>query len=225
MNSKTSSTNQRTLILLSILFLACFLSLAVWRNSLLSVNQSVNLWSANLHLGSGVMQGVFVVSDLFDTVVLFVASLPIAAILFYKKYKTDAFLLVGAMGVDAVVLTALKTLVVSPRPLDGLILEDSYSFPSGHVTSIIVLLGILTFIMWRNSQTLKPKIAMGVVSAVLIIMVAFDRIILNVHWLTDILAAPFLALFIVSTAILVIPPLIGKLQKSGSLSFLFGSKA
>lgn len=201
----TKST--KTLTLIAVLSIACFLALAYWQNPFTGINQSVNLWAANLNLSSGLTQAARLVSEVFDSTVLFVVSLPIAALLLYKKHKTEAFLLVGAMGVNAIVLTGVKTLTAVPRPLNGLILEDGFSFPSGHVTSTIVLLGMLTFLVWQNTKSLSPKIAMTALTAALATVIALDRLILNVHWFTDVLAAPFLAMFLLAVSILTIQSL------------------
>ena len=98
MKSKIKSPNQRVLILISILSIACFIPLALWQTHLSEINQSVNLWAANLQLGNEFTQVACIVSDLFDTTVMLVVSLPIAGLLFYRKHKADALLLVGVMG-------------------------------------------------------------------------------------------------------------------------------
>ena len=210
MNNKT---NQYMLILISAISIACFLPLAFWQTPFTGLNQTVNLWSANLNLGSGFTQAASTISEIFDTTILLALSLPIAGLLLFKKHKADALLLVGVMGVDAVVLSVIKSLVASPRPLNGLIIEEGYSFPSGHVTTTIVLLGMLTFLVWQTLKTLRPKIAMIALTAVMAFAMAFDRIYLNVHWLTDVLAAPFLALFLLAASILVMQSLTGWYNK------------
>jgi undecaprenyl-diphosphatase len=219
MNSKNKSTN--ILILLAILSMACFLIFAFWQNPLFAVNESVNMWAANLNLSNGLTQAARMVSEGFDTTVLFVVSLPIAALLFYKKHHTEAFLLGGVMGVDAIALALIKSFVASSRPLNGLIIENGFSFPSGHVTSTIVLFGMLTFLVWQNTKSLSPKIAMTALTTGLATIVALDRIILNVHWLTDVLAAPFLALFLLAVSILALQTVVGQHKRHSNLE---GSK-
>ncbi|MGD6809482.1 MAG: phosphatase PAP2 family protein [Candidatus Bathyarchaeia archaeon] len=220
MNTTDNSlTNQRVLILISVLSIACFLPLTFWHNPFFGLNQPVNLWAANLQLGNEFTQAANLVSKLFDTTVLLACSLPIAAVLFYKKYKADALLLVGVMGVDAIALSIIKSFVVSPRPLNGLVFEDGSSFPSGHVTTTIVLFGLLTFFVWQTLKSVRPKIAMAALTLALTVAVGFDRIYLNVHWLSDVLAAPFLALFILATSLLIMQCLTGWYNKRHNAVF------
>lgn len=114
-------------------------------------------------------------------------------------------MLLGAMAAAALLLQVLKTVVASPRPLNALITEGDYSFPSGHLTSILVLLGMLTYIAY---QTNKPAFKILVVAtSVLGALMALDRLYLNIHWLSDVIAAPFLALFIVTGTIVIIESL------------------
>jgi undecaprenyl-diphosphatase len=218
-NSKTKPANPRVLLLISVFSLVCFLPLAFWQTPFFELNQSVNLWAANLQLGSGLTQAASVISKLFDTAILLGVSLPIAALLFYKKYKTDALLLVGVMGVDAIALSVIKSFVASPRPLNGLVFEDGFSFPSGHVTTTIVLFGLLTFFVWQTLKSVRPKIAMAALTAALTVAVGLDRIYLNVHWLSDVLAAPFLALFILATSLLIMQCLMGWYNKRHNAAF------
>jgi len=224
MKSKIKSPNQRVLIVTSILSITCFILFALWQTHLSEINQSVNLWAANLQLSNGFTQAACIVSELFDTTVLLVVSLPIAGLLFYRKHKADALLLVGVMGADAVALYVIKTLAAIQRPLNGVILMDGFSFPSGHVTSTIVLFGMLTFLVWQNQKHYRPTIAMAALTAVLAVFMGFDRIVLNVHWLTDVLAAPFLALFILAISILVFQ-ILKRRHNTRQSDVLFDSKA
>jgi undecaprenyl-diphosphatase len=107
------------------------------------------------------------------------------------------------MGADAALLQAAKTFITSPRPTNALITDVDNSFPSGHLTSTIVFVGMLTYLAWQNRKTIH-KLCIAAVGPALILVVGFDRIYLNMHWLSDILAAPFLALFIIAATILTI---------------------
>jgi len=99
------------------------------------------------------------------------------------------------MAGDVLLVEFFKAIIASPRPLNGIIVETGYSFPSGHTTSSIVLFGILVYIVWRQWKNMKVKVlAVGLyVSEVGV--VGFDRIYLNVHWFSDVLGALFLGAF------------------------------
>ncbi len=125
-------------------------------------------------------------------------------------------MLLGAMAADALLLQILKTTVASPRPFNSLIPEGDFSFPSGHLTSILVLLGMLTYFAYQNQ---KPSLKLfAIITPVLGVLMALDRLYLNIHWLSDIIAAPFLALFIVTATVLVIESLADwQLKKHGAV--------
>ncbi len=120
------------------------------------------------------------------------------------------FLLRGGFGADAwvvlafvasVVLEALyKMALYHPGPprgtghRDGPSLTDLLrggtnlnSFPSGHMVRTVVAYGLLAFVVrrlapWRTARELAIPIA-----AVLIIVEAFDRLYLDVHWESDVI--------------------------------------
>ena len=99
------------------------------------------------------------------------------------------------MGGDALLVEFFKTIIASPRTLNGIIFETGYSFLSGHTTSSVVLFGILVYVAWQRWKNVKVKVlAVGLyVSEVGV--VGFDRIYLNVHWFSDVLGALFLCAF------------------------------
>ncbi|HSV48918.1 MAG TPA: phosphatase PAP2 family protein [Candidatus Acidoferrales bacterium] len=203
-NSKHGNrlTNRRLLTAVAIVALVCFLAITLTRPYFDGVNSAVNLWATGIQT-PGLTEAANLLSTAFDTKILIALSLPLVGLLLYKGYTEKAGLLVGAMGADALLLQGAKTLIVSPRPLNGLIAETDFSFPSGHVTSTIVFVGMLSYLVWENRKTIS-KLCIAAVGPALVAIVAFDRLYLNVHWLSDVLAAPFLGLFIIAATILIV---------------------
>jgi membrane-associated phospholipid phosphatase len=195
-------TKQRSLLAAAVVALLCFIAVFAARPYFTDINSTVNIWAASIQT-PGLTQAATVIADCFDTITLLAVTLPLVGILLYKGSTLKACLLIGAMGADAALLQAAKTFITSPRPTNALIIDVDNSFPSGHLTSTIVFVGMLTYLAWQNRKTIH-KLCIAAVGPALILVVGFDRIYLNMHWLTDILAAPFLALFIIAATILLV---------------------
>jgi undecaprenyl-diphosphatase len=184
--------SQRKEELGALLFLVCFLFVAYFRGAFYSINLDVNSWATTFNMGF-FTETAKLISVGFDTVPLMAVSLVTAFFLFIFHYRRYSVLLLSAMAGDALLVEFFKTLIASPRPLNGIIVEAGYSFPSGHTTSSVVLFGILVYIAWRRWKNVKV-LAVGLyVSEVCV--VGFDRIYLNVHWFSDVLGALFLGAF------------------------------
>jgi undecaprenyl-diphosphatase len=119
----------------------------------------------------------------------------IAVYLFCRHYRNEALLAVGAMLGEFLIVTILKRLIHSTRPLNGIIPETGFSFPSGHATAAVVFLGLLTYLIWKHFKSRNWRILSGVFLASISLLVGFSRIYLNVHWLSDVLGAYALGVF------------------------------
>jgi undecaprenyl-diphosphatase len=77
------------------------------------------------------------------------------------------------------------------RPVldDPLLTLSSYSFPSGHVAASTLMYGLL--VVWIFTRTRSPfvRVASLVVAFCAIALVAFSRMYLGVHYLSDVVAA------------------------------------
>jgi undecaprenyl-diphosphatase len=109
---------------------------------------------------------------------------------------------VGAMLGDAVILETIKMAIHSARPLNELINESSFSFPSGHTSGSVVFCGLLTYLAWQHWKSSKVKTSSSMLSVIVTSIVGFDRIYLNVHWFSDVLGGYLLGIFWLTFSIL-----------------------
>lgn len=116
----------------------------------------------------------------------------------------------GGFGADALVVGAFfgavalellyKNLLFHPGPprslshSDGPSLTDLLvgtrlhnSFPSGHMVRTVVVYGLLAFVVRRLSPSPTVRALAIPVAVVIIVVEAFDRIYLDVHWESDVI--------------------------------------
>jgi len=170
------------------------LLIAFLRSSFSTVDANVNSWAVSIQ-STAFTQIAKLIHYGFDTIALFIITLLVAVYLLYKHYRNDALLLVGVMLGDFLIVAILKRLVHSARPLNGIIQETGFSFPSGHAMAAVVLLGLLTYFIWQHFKSRNVKILSGVLFILISLVVGFSRIYLNVHWLSDVVGAYALGIF------------------------------
>lgn len=65
------------------------------------------------------------------------------------------------------------------------------SFPSGHATSAIAVYGFIAYILSRHAVSIRRRFEIVFWSAILIVLIGFSRMLLSVHYASDV-AAGFL---------------------------------
>ena len=168
--------------------------MAQLKSDFVTIDLQTNSWAATIQ--TGLLNAIAVViAYIFDATSLAAVSLILAAYLFYSNYRRYSVLLLAAMGGDALIVAIAKTVVHSPRPLNGLLYDTSFSFPSGHTTASIVFCGLLTYLIWQHWKSPKAKTVSTALSISVISIVGFDRVYLNVHWVSDVIGGCLLGLF------------------------------
>jgi len=113
-----------------------------------------------------------------------------------KRYKT-AFEVVVAGLSTAVITHSLKFYFAIPRPELVLNPPESFAFPSGHSSGSTVFYTVVSIFI---AQQLPDKNKWMSYAAFLIpvILISLSRVLLGVHWFTDIIGGMLLGLCIVS---------------------------
>jgi undecaprenyl-diphosphatase len=173
--------------------LIAFMLVLLFRDRFATIDSGINLWVPSIQSNS-LTTVALAVSFVFDTYSLLVMTLAISAFLFIKSYRRESLLLLVAMGGDAVLVDIFKSLVHSPRPLNGLVADSGFSFPSGHTTGSIVFCGLIAYFAWQRWKTPKPRTLVVTLSVTISAAVGFDRLYLNVHWFSDVLGGVMLGL-------------------------------
>lgn len=118
----------------------------------------------------------------------------------------DPLLLIGAMLASTALSTIIKAVVARPRPPEGLMtvpgVESSFSFPSGHTIGAATLVLVSGYLVWTRHHSRRVAVVWTVASVVIVGVVAFSRLYLGYHFVTDVLAAVSLAVAVLGGVII-----------------------
>ncbi|HLR63460.1 MAG TPA: phosphatase PAP2 family protein [Lentibacillus sp.] len=85
--------------------------------------------------------------------------------------------------------TLIKGLVERERP--RILLEanaEGYSFPSGHAMTSLVCYGLFVYFIVKKITSQKTVLGIKIAFALLVFLIGISRYIINVHYLTDVIA-------------------------------------
>jgi membrane-associated phospholipid phosphatase len=93
----------------------------------------------------------------------------------------------GGMMLDALLKVAFRR--ARPTLSDLTAVLHTYSFPSGHVMAATLLYGVAAAYLTTRLTAWRSGVIAVIVACFLVTIVAFSRVYLGVHYLSDVLAA------------------------------------
>ncbi len=131
-------------------------------------------------------------------------SIVILALMILARKVRAAWFFVLALLASQLSSSLLKHLLERnrPDPVNALIEQGGYSFPSGHALGAFVFYGIIGYFLYFFAARQYQKIAAVLSSLAIILLIGISRLYLGVHWLSDVIAgwlmgAAILLVFIV----------------------------
>jgi membrane-associated phospholipid phosphatase len=141
------------------------------------------------HLSYGTLSFFSVITRLGDPEFLIVVSTVVAVGLLALRRRTLAGAWIVATVSGAFLNRLLKTVFERARPLHdhGLVTETSWSFPSGHASGSMLVYGLLGYLIVRHTPR-GWHVPVALTSVAMIVFVGSSRVLLQVHYLSDVLA-------------------------------------
>ncbi len=115
----------------------------------------------------------------------------------YYTLITTLSLVGGYLGI-----TIVKYMVERLRPEHGFIIQNGFSFPSAHAVIVTIFFTLLIYIFVIKTKSLIKREIAIVGCVVLVLLTAFSRVYLGVHWLSDVIAGIGFGLFWTTLVIL-----------------------
>ena len=117
--------------------------------------------------------------------VLLPLAVTVALWLAWRRSWHTAAYWVGVAAFGELLVQLLKFTLGRRRPLDLYTGVQLFSFPSGHAVVTTVMLGFLAFLLSRR-QTMRTRLVIAAIAGLYVALVAFSRLYLGAHWLSDV---------------------------------------
>lgn len=134
---------------------------------------------------------LYVITTLASTAGIVVLLVFTMVLFLRKKALSDFKYVVGNVAVAVVLMQTLKLIIKRVRPAWKWIVQDGFSYPSGHTISAFVFYGTLILLV---NKKVKGKLRKPLISllSLMIILTGISRVYFGVHYLTDVLASVIL---------------------------------
>ena len=135
------------------------------------------------------------VTSLINTPVIMTWVAVLAGFFLYKKWWSEAILLIGNLALTGLLVAFLKNIYQRSRPaIQHLIEEGGFSFPSGHALASTLIFGTLLIIVSQRIKSVQTKRILQSLMVVMIFIIMTSRVYLGVHYPTDVLGSFLLGL-------------------------------
>ncbi|MCU0760136.1 MAG: phosphatase PAP2 family protein [Steroidobacteraceae bacterium] len=141
------------------------------------------------HLGERALAFFGAVTHLGDPALLWGIALAVAAVLAWRREWQLALAWSLVTGGGALLNRLLKSLFARTRPVPdhGYASADGFSFPSGHASGSLLVYGMLAYLVVRHTPP-RWHLPVAVLALLLVVFVGASRVLLQVHWFSDVLA-------------------------------------
>lgn len=140
-------------------------------------------------LPHSLLQSLAMLTRLGNVSTLSVIGVAVGLLLLYRKQHLLFWTWTIAVAGNGVLIRVLKSVFQRVRPLHdhGFVVEQGWSFPSGHASGSLVTYGMLAYLVVRRWRAPGSWMLAACLVATFL-AVGFSRVFLQVHYFSDVLA-------------------------------------
>lgn len=141
------------------------------------------------HINPGITQFMSFITFLGKHTLLIPLNFALIAFFIYRKERWFATRIAALSLSSLLLMFTLKLFFQRARP-DLPVIGDvrGYSFPSGHALISVVFYGLFIHMVWHEVKIKWLRIVLIIFLSILILLIAFSRIYLRVHYASDVMA-------------------------------------
>ncbi len=171
--------------------------------SLAGFDVSVNIFLAT-HVTPYIAYIADIISNIGGTIAVSWACIIITFFLSLKRKWRSAAIMLLSIGSSAFMVGILKEFFMRTRPENALQILTDPSFPSGHATMAAAFFVIVAYLAMPKIRSWVWRELTFVVCVLLIIAIGVSRLVLNVHWASDVMAGWALGIFCATASVLLV---------------------
>ena len=166
------------------------------------VNQFMANLTANVMPIAGMIAGF--ISIVGSTKVVIVATTIIGITFILRKKWRSATIIIFSVGSTGFIVEIMKTFFERARPENALRIFTDYSFPSGHAALAAAFFIAIAYLFAPKIHSWVKRELLIVACVIAITAIGISRLVLNVHWVSDVVAGWSLGIFCATAVILLV---------------------
>ncbi|HGA3679111.1 TPA: phosphatase PAP2 family protein [Streptococcus agalactiae] len=129
-----------------------------------------------------------IISTVVSPLTTSLIALVILGYQYFLNQRIAVWLFMLFLGTNALALL-LKDIIARHRPMNQLVFDSGYSFPSGHTISTFLLMILVLVVARQRLRRVLSQVVFVIFALVILASVIFSRLYLENHFLTDILGS------------------------------------
>lgn len=177
--------NIKWIILLICLLIFSFIAIKVYTDSDMVIDNILYNFIDEHFIGDNMTKYIKVITWFGGTIGVPVICLLSLFVFRDKKINTS---IVVNLIIVTILNNIIKIIFMRARPdINPLVIETSYSFPSGHSMISMAFYGYLIYIIYTHKDNIKVKLILMTLLSILILLIGISRIYLGVHYASDVI--------------------------------------
>ena len=160
---------------------------------IMTLIQNNNIFTKNTIL----LNFIKFITSLGNGLTYFILFIPFGVYFYYSNLKKEFLFLIATLLLTYMLNELIKHIVSRKRPIEFFVINmGSFSYPSGHAMNFSAFYLTFKFLFSKKCKSMF----INVVIYIMIFLIAISRVILGVHWPTDVIVGFILGYFCYSLA-------------------------